>query len=90
MCKANFLVYKIKPQTTIANSATPSIKAADIIIVVLISELADGCRAIPSNEPLPIYPIPIPAPITAIPTPNAAPRTPIELDASNNNANKLI
>ncbi|HNM33912.1 MAG TPA: hypothetical protein PKJ70_01185 [Chitinophagaceae bacterium] len=37
-----------------------------------MSLAASGWREIPSTAPLPIWPIPIPAPIAAIPAPMAA------------------
>ena len=67
----NYFAPPSKPITT-PKSATPSIKAAAIIIVVVIFPEASGLRAIPSTAEPPILPIPIPAPRTAKPAPIAA------------------
>ena len=56
-----------------ANKATPSTKAAMIIIFIRISPETSGWRAIASIAEPPILPIPKPAPITARPAPIAAP-----------------
>ena len=56
-----------------ANKATPSTKAAMIIIFIRISPETSGWRAIASIAEPPILPIPKPAPITAKPAPSAAP-----------------
>jgi hypothetical protein len=58
--------------TTTANNATASIKAAAINIAVWIFEAASGWRAIASIAEPPILPIPNPAPIAAKPAPIAA------------------
>jgi hypothetical protein len=63
-------------QTTRAKNATPSIKAAAIIIAVLIGPAASGCLPIASKAELANLPIPNPAPITAIPAPIPAPKNP--------------
>jgi len=52
-----------------AKKATPSIRAADTIMLERISPLASGWRAIASMALAPILPIPIPAPIAANPAP---------------------
>src|SRR5712664_3083357 len=61
-------------QTTIANSVAPSINAAAIIIVVRMSPVAAGWRAVPSIAAAASRPMPIPAPRTANPAPNPAER----------------
>jgi hypothetical protein len=72
---AGFMVfnasYLIRAITT-ANNATPSIRAAEMIIAVCILLVASGCLAIASMAEPPIRPIPNPAPIAARPAPTAA------------------
>src|SRR5690606_21301224 len=65
------LDYAIK-ETTTANNATASIKAAAINMAVWNFEAASGWRAIDSIAEPPILPIPNPAPIAAKPAPIAA------------------
>src|SRR5215813_2094925 len=57
----------------IANKAAPSTNAAVRIMFARISLSDSGWRAIASTAPLPIWPIPIPAPIAARPAPIAPP-----------------
>ena len=59
---------------TTLSSATPSTRAAAIIIEVRMSPPYSGWRAMPSMAPCPILPMPIPAPTVARPAPMAAPK----------------
>ena len=56
-----------------AMRATPSIKAAAMIMFIRTLLDSDGCRAMASMADPPMRPIPMPAPKTAIPAPIAAP-----------------
>src|SRR5882762_1276004 len=65
-------------QTTSANSVTPSISAAAMIIEVRMSPPADGWRAVPSMAAAASRPMPKPAPRTARPAPIPAAKYPSE------------
>ena len=56
----------MKPQTTIAKRATPSIRAAAIIILILKSGATSGWRAMLSIVVAAIFEIPSAAPIVTI------------------------
>src|SRR6266508_4208074 len=63
-----------RTQTTIANSVTPSMSAAAMIMVVRMSPRTVGWRAEPSRAAAASLPIPRPAPTTARPAPKPAER----------------
>src|SRR5512143_2986908 len=63
-----------RTQTTIANSVTPSMRAAAMIIVVRMSPRTVGWRAEPSRAAAASLPMPRPAPTTARPAPKPADR----------------
>ena len=60
-------------QTITANKATPSTNAAITIMLLRISLVDSGWRAMASIAEEPILPIPIPAPIAAMAAPIQAP-----------------
>ena len=65
----NYLLSANKIVTTSAKNVKPSIRAAAIIIVVLMSPLFSGCLAVLSRAALASLPIPKAAPITTKPDP---------------------
>src|SRR3569833_626766 len=72
-----------------AKRATPSINAAVRIMFARMSFIASGWRAIDSTAPLPIWPIPIPAPMAAKPAPIAPPAF-AQATVLNKKVNKLM
>src|SRR5207249_7714340 len=68
--------------TTAANSATPSTRAAAMIMAVWMRALFSGWRAMPSTAWPPIRPMPTPAPSTARPAARPAPMSAYPLPAA--------
>ena len=70
----DFYLIASKIQTTSENRATPSMRAAAMIIEVLISPEASGWRPLASRAAEASLPIPSPAPNTVNPAPKPAAR----------------
>ena len=70
----DYFVTTMRTQMISPSRATPSMRAAAIIMFVRRSPTASGCRAMPSIAALASRPMPSPAPMVASPAPIAAPR----------------